>query len=111
MQVCPVAAKTPAITPFATASRSASAKTTWGLLPPSSSVTRLTLPTAACATLTPVAVEPVNATLSMPGCAASASPVARSQAGDDVHDARRQARRVEDPRELHASTRARARTA
>ena len=33
MQVCPVAANTPATSPFAVASRSASGKTIWGLLP------------------------------------------------------------------------------
>ena len=40
MQVWPVAAKIPATTPLAAASRSASAKTMFGDLPPSSSVTR-----------------------------------------------------------------------
>ena len=39
MQVCPVAANTPATTPLAAASRSASANTTCADLPPSSSVT------------------------------------------------------------------------
>jgi hypothetical protein len=48
-------------------------------LPPSSRVTRLTLAAAAWATLMPVAVDPVNATLSTPLCAASDSPVDRSQ--------------------------------
>lgn len=36
------------------------------------------LATAACATLAPVAVDPVKATLSTPLCEASASPVDRS---------------------------------
>jgi hypothetical protein len=79
MQVWPVAAKTPATRPLAAASRSASAKTICGDFPPSSRVTRFRFATAACATLAPVAVDPVNAILSTPGCAASASPVVRSQ--------------------------------
>ena len=47
MQVWPVAAKMPEIAPFTAASRSASAKTMFGDLPPSSSVTRLMPPAAA----------------------------------------------------------------
>ena len=77
MQVCPVAANTPAISPLAAAVRSASGKTICGDLPPSSRVTRLRLSAAACATARPVAVDPVNATLSTPGCPASAAPVSR----------------------------------
>ena len=38
----------------------------------------------------PTAVDPVKATLSMPGCAASAAPARRSVAGDDVERARRE---------------------
>ena len=67
MHVWPVAANTPAMRPLAAASRSASGNTICGLLPPSSSVTLLTLPAAAAATLMPVAVDPVKATLSTPG--------------------------------------------
>ncbi len=67
MQVCPVAANTPATRPLAAACRSASGNTTCGDLPPSSSVTGLRFSAAATATLRPVAVEPVNATLSTPG--------------------------------------------
>ena len=78
MQVCPVAANTPATRPLAAASRSASSNTTCGDLPPSSRVILLMLATAACATFAPVAVDPVKATLSTPLCAASASPVDRS---------------------------------
>ena len=74
MQVCPVAAKTPATSPLAAACRSASAKTTCGDLPPSSNVTGLRFSAAATATLRPVAVDPVNATLSTPGCAARWAP-------------------------------------
>src|SRR6478752_3333598 len=78
MQVWPVAAKTPATRPLAAASRSASANTTCGDLPPSSRVILLMLATAAWATLAPVGVDPVNATLSTPLWEASASPVERS---------------------------------
>src|SRR4029079_2489823 len=67
----------PATSPLAAASRSASGNTTCGLLPPSSSVTRCRFLAAACATLRPVADDPVKATLSTPGCAASAAPVSR----------------------------------
>ena len=77
MQVCPVAANTPATSPFAAACRSASGNTICGDLPPSSRVTLLMFSAAACATARPVAVDPVNATLSTPGCAASAAPVSR----------------------------------
>jgi hypothetical protein len=55
-------------------SRSASAKTTFGALPPSSSVTRLRSFAAALTISFPSSVEPLNATLSTPGCAASAAP-------------------------------------
>ena len=47
MQVCPVAANTPATRPFAAASRSASGNTICGDLPPSSSVTLLMFSAAA----------------------------------------------------------------
>jgi hypothetical protein len=77
MQVCPVAANTPAIRPFAAACRSASANTTCGDFPPSSRVTLFRFSAAACATARPVAVEPVNATLSTPGCDARCAPVSR----------------------------------
>ena len=63
--------------PLAAAGRSASSKTICGDLPPSSRVTRLRLSAAACATARPVAVEPVNATLSTPLCPASAAPSSR----------------------------------
>ena len=76
MQVCPVAANTPASTPLQAASRSASSKTTCADLPPSSSSTPVMFAAAALATSAPTPVEPVNATLSTPGCAASALPTA-----------------------------------
>ena len=76
MQVCPVAANTPASTPLHAASRSASSKTRCADLPPSSSNTPVMLAAAAAATCAPTAVEPVNAILSTSGCAASALPTA-----------------------------------
>ena len=79
MQVCPVAAKTPAMTPLAAASRSASGNTTWADLPPSSRVTRVRLSAAALAISLPTCVEPVKAILSMPGWAASALPTSGPQ--------------------------------
>ena len=74
MQVWPVAAKMPAMTPLAAASRSASANTMFGDLPPSSRLTRARWLAAPCITRAPVAVEPVNAILSTPGCSASGAP-------------------------------------
>jgi len=81
MHVCPVAANTPATTPLAAAARSASGKTTCGDLPPSSRVTGFRFSAAACATARPVAVDPVNATLSTPGWPASAAPPSRDWPG------------------------------
>ena len=49
-------------------------KTIWGDLPPSSSITGAKWAAAAVATLIPVAVEPVNATLFTPGCETSGCP-------------------------------------
>jgi hypothetical protein len=55
---------------------SASAKTTWGLFPPSSRVSFFRLVSAeACSNRRAVRIEPVKAILSTPGCRASASPV------------------------------------
>ena len=76
MQVWPVAANTPATTPLQAASRSASANTTCADLPPSSSTVPVMLAAAALATSAPTRVEPVNAILSTPGCAARALPTA-----------------------------------
>ena len=56
------------------ASRSASAKTMFGDFPPSSSETRFSDSAAAAAMRRPVEVSPVNATLSIPGWRAIASP-------------------------------------
>ncbi len=53
---------------------SASAKTMFGLLPPSSRLTFFTLFEASRMISWPVVVSPVKATLPMPGCAAIAAP-------------------------------------
>ena len=74
MQLCPLAAKMPAITPFTALSRSASAKTIFGDLPPISSVTRALRRAASAAITCPVAVDPVNAIFATPGWATSAAP-------------------------------------
>ena len=75
MQVCPVAAKMPETTPLAAASRSASSKTMFGDLPPSSRVTLAMWSAASFMTCLPVSVEPVKATLSTPGWRTRAHPV------------------------------------
>ena len=59
-------------------SRSASAKTTLGDLPPSSSSIGISRRAQASATLAPVAALPTNVTWSMPACSTSAAPVAPS---------------------------------
>src|SRR4051794_13302171 len=51
-------------------SRSASAKTTFADFPPSSSVTRLIVPAAACITPRPTSVEPVKPTFATSRCSA-----------------------------------------
>ena len=67
----------------------ASSNTTFAALPPSSRVSRLSVPATARMIALPTSVEPVNATLSTPGCSTEqASGVAR--AGEDVHDAGRE---------------------
>ena len=54
---------------------SASGRITLADLPPSSSVTRLSVAAAISATRRPAAAEPVKETVAMPGWAAMASPV------------------------------------
>src|SRR6516225_8627103 len=66
---------TPKSAPSTAASQSASAKKTFGDLPPNSSVTRLSVSAALFTMIFPTAALPVNATLSTPGCATSAAPV------------------------------------
>ena len=58
----------------AAASRSASAKTTFADLPPSSSVTRLIVSAAAAAMPRPTSVEPVKAIFATSGCSTSRLP-------------------------------------
>ena len=55
-------------------SRSQSAKTRFGDLPPSSSVTLLTVSAASRVTAVPARVEPVNDIIWMSGCRESAAP-------------------------------------
>ncbi len=74
MQHCPWLKKTAPWVPSSAASRSASAKTTLGDLPPSSSETRLRLPREASRIFRPVSVSPVNVTLSTSSWPASAAP-------------------------------------
>ena len=66
--------------PAMVASRSASSSTIAADLPPSSSETRLSCSPQTAAILRPAAVEPVNATLSTPGCATRCSPTSRPAA-------------------------------
>ena len=61
--------------PSTTLSMSASSNTRNGLLPPSSSESRLPLPAVARRIARPTSVEPVKATLSTPGWSTSAAPV------------------------------------
>ena len=68
--------KTPATAPLTAASRSQSAKTMLGDLPPSSKRTRVMLRATDAAIALPIAVDPVNATLSTLGSLTSASPAA-----------------------------------
>src|ERR1700759_1140535 len=66
---------TPNSAPSTDASQSASAKKILGDFPPSSSVTRFRVSAALFTISLPTAALPVNATLSIPGCATSAAPV------------------------------------
>ncbi len=73
-QSCPALPKTASGAAAAAASMSASAKTMFADLPPSSSVTRLIVCAAPAAIERPTSVEPVNAILSTPGCSTSRCP-------------------------------------
>ena len=66
---------------------SASANTTFGDLPPSSSVTFFRLPVGGPDDRLPTSVEPVKAILSTSGCAARAAPAISPEPGDDVDHA------------------------
>src|SRR5690348_2100730 len=70
---CPALSNWPTACPTAR-SRSASANTSNGDFPPSSSETGVSCPPAAAATCRPVAPEPVKATRATPGCATSGAP-------------------------------------
>src|SRR4029450_9935348 len=74
LQIWPEFWNTAIAAPGTAASRSASAKTMSGDLPPSSIDMRLRLPAAARMIFCPTSVEPVNAILSTPGCGAGAAP-------------------------------------
>jgi DNA-binding IclR family transcriptional regulator len=67
MQVCPDAAKIPAMTPLTALSRSASGKTMLADLPPSSSEILASRSAAEWAMTFPTAVDPVKAILSTSG--------------------------------------------
>src|SRR6185436_19344970 len=64
----------PVVAPRSAASTSASARTMFGDLPPSSSVIFLSVSAAALMIPLPVLVSPVKAILSMPGCSTIACP-------------------------------------
>ena len=68
-------------------SRSASAKTTFADLPPSSSVTRLIVPAAPRITCCPTSVEPVKPIFATSGMLDQPLPDDRALADDDVDDA------------------------
>src|SRR5881394_417877 len=73
-QICPWFANDERTLPAIAASRSASAKTMFGFLPPSSSETFLNRGAHASATLQPVTVPPVNEMVLIFGCAVIAAP-------------------------------------
>jgi len=74
LHVCPELRKHALTVPFTAAARSASSRAIEALLPPSSSATRFTVSAASSDTRFPARVDPVNDTMSTPGCFASASP-------------------------------------
>ena len=81
MQFSPWLKKPPRRHASTAASMSASGKTTQGALPPSSSDTLFMPPAAVLITVLPTSVEPVNATLLIPGCSASAWPATAPSPG------------------------------
>jgi hypothetical protein len=74
VQTCPELGKIAFAAPGIALSRSASASTIVGDLPPSSSVTRFIWRAEACMMRWPVAVEPVKAILRTSGCSISGWP-------------------------------------
>jgi hypothetical protein len=92
----PAAPKMPARRPASAASSAASAKTMFGLFPPSSSVTGARRAPALAAMRFPVDSLPVNATFATPGCSTSAAPASpapvttfRTPGGKPASSARR----------------------
>ena len=73
-------------------SRSASASTMVGDLPPSSTVTFFMLPAAACTISRPTSVDPVKVILSTPGVRGQCRSRGGSHAGHDIEHALREAR-------------------
>ena len=73
-QSWPALSKTAYGAAAAAASRSASSKMTFADLPPSSSVTRLIVPAAACMIPRPTSVEPVKPIFATSGCSTSRAP-------------------------------------
>ncbi len=76
-QSCPALSKTAPGAAAAAAATSASAKTMFADLPPSSSVTRLIVDDADAAIEAPTSVDPVNATLPTCGCSTRRWPTVR----------------------------------
>ena len=74
-QTWPWLKKMPLTMPSTAWSIGASSKTMFAALPPSSSVSFLRVPATERAMARPTSVEPVNATLSTPGCSTSVRPV------------------------------------
>ena len=75
----------PVAAPFTAASRSASANTRLGDLPPSSSVTFFTVSAAVFMMCWPTSVEPVKVILSTLGCLTSASPAIEPLPGSTLN--------------------------
>ena len=84
-----------------TVSKSASANTMFGFLPPSSTATRFTVAADARMIAWPVARPPVKLTMSTSGCAVSGAPDRRAGAEQDVDHARRHPRLLGEPHEQH----------
>jgi hypothetical protein len=81
MQICPLFMNAPKPAALTASSRSASASTTIGAFPPSSSSVRLRFSAALAAMIFPTFVEPVKLTRLTFGCAMSASTTAAASAG------------------------------
>ena len=104
-QSWPALANTASGAAAAARSRSASAKTTFADLPPSSSVTRLIVPAAPAAMPRPTSVEPVNAIFATSGMLDQALPAHAAGPGDHVQHALGQARLERDPLQLERGQR------